>query len=159
MELAVQKLTQSAFAPYGEVLAAPETPGREYYDFSLASGRADAWPSLSLVLKLPIPHLPIDADLLERHEFSSQTFVPLDVSRWLIVVCPHGPGGGPDVSRALAFLAAPDQGITYRMNVWHHGLTVLDRPARFAVLMWRNGTASDEEFVPVPRMTVHDRGD
>ena len=27
MELAVQKLTQSAFAPYGEVLAAPETPG------------------------------------------------------------------------------------------------------------------------------------
>ena len=70
------------------------------------------------------------------------------------------PGAGPqDVSRALAFLAAPDQGITYRMNVWHHGLTVLDRPARFAVLMWRNGTASDEEFVPVPRMTVHDRGD
>jgi ureidoglycolate lyase len=158
MELAVQKLTQSAFAPYGEVLAAPETPGREYFDSSLASRRADAWPSLSLVLKLPIPRLPIDADLLERHEFSSQTFVPLDVSRWLIVVCPHAPGGGPDVSRALAFLAAPDQGITYRMNVWHHGLTVLDRPARFAVLMWRNGTARDEEFVPVPRMTVHDRG-
>jgi ureidoglycolate lyase len=64
----------------------------------------------------------------------------------LIVVCPHAPGGGPDVARAVAFLAAPDQGITYRMNVWHHGLTVLDRPARFAVLMWRNGTASDEEF-------------
>ena len=64
MELAVQKLTQSAFAPYGEVLAAPETPGREYYDSSLASGRADAWPSLSLVLKLPIPRLPIEADLL-----------------------------------------------------------------------------------------------
>jgi len=27
--------------------------------------------------------------------------------------------------------------------------TVLDGPATFAVLMWRDGTAGDEEFVPV----------
>ena len=158
MELRVQNLTPAAYAPYGEVLSAPSVPGREYFDCSLANARADAWPSLSVVLKLPIERLPIEADLFERHEFSSQTFVPLDVSRWLIVVCPHASSGGPDVSRAVAFLAGPDQGITYGMNVWHHGLTVLDRPARFAVFMWRNGSAGDEEFVHVAPMAVHDRG-
>ena len=154
MQLVAQKLTRAAFAPYGEVLSAPEAPGREYFDSGLASGRAEAWPSLSMVLKLPVERLPIEAELLERHEFSSQTFVPVDVSRWLIVVCPHALRGGPDLSRAAAFLAGPDQGITYHMNIWHHGLTVLDRPARFAVLMWRDGTSDDEEFVPVPPVTV-----
>jgi len=70
-----------------------------------------------------------------RHEFSSQTFVPLDVGRWLVVVCPHALLGGPDVAHGRAFIAGPDQGITYRMNTWHHGLTVLVRPGRFAIFM------------------------
>ena len=41
------------------------------------------------------------------------------------------------------------QGVTYAMGTWHHPVTVLDGPASFAVLMWRDGTAGDEEFVPV----------
>jgi ureidoglycolate lyase len=100
MELVVQKLTRAAFAHYGEVIAAPETPSREYFDAGLASTRAGAWPSLSMVLKAPVDRLPIEAGLLERHEFSSQTFVPLDVSRWLIVVCPHAPRAAAPMHRA-----------------------------------------------------------
>ena len=46
----------------------------------------------------------------------------------------------------MAFLAGPGQGVTYHANTWHHPLTVLDRPARFAVVMWRDGTRTDEEF-------------
>jgi ureidoglycolate lyase len=84
--------------------------------------------------------------MLERHEFSSQSFMPLDVSRWLVVVAPYGADGGPDPSRASAFVAGPGQGVTYHMGTWHHGLTALDRPARFAVFMWRDGTGTDEEF-------------
>jgi ureidoglycolate lyase len=69
-------------------------------------------------------------------------------------VCPHAAGGGPDMARAQAFLAGPDQGVTYRMNTWHHGLTVFDRPARLAVFMWRDGTSADEEFVPIEPVTI-----
>jgi len=48
-----------------------------------------------------------------------------------------------------AFIATGKQGVTYKPNTWHHGLTVLDKPGRFAVFMWRDGTKGDEEFVPV----------
>lgn len=156
MELIVQELTLAAFAPYGEVIRIPDAPGREYFESGFANARSSAWPSLSTVLKMPVDGLPLEANLLERHEFSSQTFVPIDVSRWLIVVCPHAERGGPDVERAVAFFAGPGQGVTYAMNTWHHGLTVLDRPARFAVFMWRDATSADEEFVPVAPFMVRE---
>ncbi len=141
-------------SPFGDVLDVPSEAGRLYYDDALGNLRPQAKPSLSLSFKLPTTDRPLQAELLERHEFSSQSFVPLDVSHWLIVVAPHAREGGPDRAAARAFVATGAQGVTYRADTWHHGLTVLDRPARFAIFMWRDGTATDEEFVPVIPFTV-----
>ena len=85
---------------------------------------------------------------MERHEFSSQSFVPLDVSRYVIVV--PAAARTADRTGAPAFLARGDKGITFGMNVWHHPMAVLDRPARFAVFMWLDGGRGDEEFVDLP---------
>lgn len=154
MRLRARPLTPEAFAPYGEVLTPPEDPGRTYFEDALASARPNARPSFSLSHRAALDEPVLRSDLLERHEFSSQTFVPLDVSRWLIVVCPHAANGGPDAANAIAFVAGPGQGVTYRANTWHHGLTVLDRAARFAIFMWRDGGPTDEEFVKVSPFTV-----
>jgi ureidoglycolate lyase len=56
---------------------------------------------------------------------------------------------------ARAFLARPDQGVTYGANVWHHPSTVFDREARFAVFMWKDGTSADDEFVEVQPFELH----
>ena len=65
------------------------------------------------------------------------------------------PGKYSDRLEAMkAFIATGKQGVTYRPDTWHHGLTVLDRPGRFAVFMWRDGGKGDEEFVPVPPFTI-----
>ena len=80
--------------------------------------------------------------------------MPIDVARWLIVVAPHAASGGPDTSGVRAFIATGKQGVTYKPNTWHHGLTLLDKPGRFAVFMWRTGTRGDEEFVPVEPLTI-----
>ena len=45
--------------------------------------------------------------------------------------------------------------MTYGVGVWHHPFTVLDRPARFAIVMWRDGTSADDDFVDVPPFAVH----
>jgi ureidoglycolate lyase len=155
MEIVAQKLTQEAFAPFGDVIDVPNEAGRSYYEKALGNLRPGAWPSLSLSLRPETHDRPLHAELLERHEFSSQTFLPLDVSRYLVLVAPHRTEGGPDVASVRAFIATGRQGVTYRPNTWHHGLTVLDRPGCFAVFMWRDGTAGDEEFVPVEPFTVH----
>lgn len=150
MRLIAEPLTSAAFLPYGEVLDAPAIPGRTYFEDALANRRPAARPSLSLVVKAPATELPLRSTTMERHRHSSQSFIPQEAGRWLAVVAPHlAEGRGPDMARARAFLARPDQGVTYGADVWHHPFTVLDRTARFAILMWRDGTTEDDEFVEV----------
>jgi ureidoglycolate lyase len=149
MRIVVEPLTAQAFEPFGTVLEGTPAPGRVYVSDTLASGRPHAPVSLSIATVAPKGGLPLEVTVLERHEHSSQTFIPLHVSRYLVLATLDAPGGGPDLSRLRAFVARAGQGVTYAMGTWHHPLTVLDGPATFAVLMWRDGTAGDEEFVPV----------
>jgi ureidoglycolate lyase len=148
MTLIVAPLTADAFAPFGDVLEGPALPGRVVADDALGPMQPALRPSLALVFK-PNADLPLRSATMERHPFSSQTFMPLDAGAWLVVVAPDAAVGGPDMARAQAFLARPDQGVTYRAGAWHHPFTVLDRPARFAVLMWKHGTPADDKFVEV----------
>lgn len=143
-------LTADAFAPFGQVIERPADFGRIYYSEALANGRAVAKGSLSLTKSRPLEAPALTATKMERHEFSSQSFVPLDVSRYLVLVAPHGASGKPDHTKLHAFVARGDQGVTYGRNVWHHPLCVLDRPGQFAVFMWLDGGMGDEEFVDLP---------
>ncbi|MFM2421716.1 MAG: hypothetical protein RL291_246 [Pseudomonadota bacterium] len=143
-------LTAAAFAPFGDVIERPGEFGRFYHSAALASTRATAKASLSITMSRPLATPELTAVKMERHEFSSQSFVPLDVSRYLVIVAPHGAPGKPDPTKLQAFVATGEQGVTYGMNVWHHPLCVLDRPGRFAVFMWLDGGKGDEEFVDLP---------
>lgn len=153
MIITAEPLSAQAFRPFGEVLTPPAS-GRMYFDEGLGNARPTANASLSMTHAMPLQSLPMRTTMLERHEFSSQSFLPLSVARWLVIVAPPAAGGGPDTLRARAFLAGPQQGITFRVGTWHHGLTVLDRPADFAIFMWRDGSKGDEEFVTVPELAI-----
>jgi len=147
-------LNAKDFAPFGDVIEMPEKPGRIYFQDGLGNLRPHASASLSTTLKEPNSALPIEVNLLERHEFSSQSFMPAHVESWLIVVAPHTADGKPDLDHVQAFLANGRQGITYKPNTWHHGLTVFGEPAKFNIFMWRDNTSGDEEFVPVTPFMV-----
>ncbi len=142
-----EPITAEAFAPFGELLVPPEDFSRHYFDAGLSNARPAARPSLSLAVAEPIKSLPLDAVQMERHAFSSQSFVPMDAARYLAIVAPHVAGGGPDTERARAFLVAGRYGITFRADVWHHPMTVLDRRSTFAIVMWLDGSEGDTELV------------
>src|SRR5256712_13396632 len=110
MRIIAESLTEKAFAPYGDLLAAPAEFGRAYFDEGLRTSRATAWPSLSVSHVRPLPSLPLEARVMERHEFSSQSFLPLDVARWLVVVAPAGARGGPHPPPPRAVLPGPGPG-------------------------------------------------
>ncbi len=147
MTLKAEPLTAEAFAPYGDVLVAP-TSGRTDFGETLVTLRPHARPSLAIALVPPADGVTLKATRMERHEFTSQSFIPLDVSRYLIFVAPKTAEGKPDIAKARAFIAGPGQGITYRHDTWHHPMVTLDRPAQFAVYMWRDDK-TDDEFVDI----------
>lgn len=150
MTIIAAPLTAKAFEPYGQVISRPAEFGRTYYSEALANGRPAARPSLSITRSRPLEAPQLIVAKMERHQFSSQSFVPIDVSRYLVVVAPHSAAGRPDHSRLVAFVARGDQGVTYNMDVWHHPMCVLDTPGLFAVFMWLDGGLGDEEFIDVP---------
>jgi len=149
MLITAEPIDADAFRPFGDVLVAPPEPGRRAFGGGLANLRTHAKSELTLSLTAPEVAFPLPVRELERHPFSSQSFLPLSVSRWLVIVAPSGRDGSPDAQRARAFLAGPQQGVTYRIGTWHHKLTVLDDFAQFATLMWRDGSTGDAEFVPL----------
>jgi ureidoglycolate lyase len=149
MVLAASPLDADSFAPFGDAFEAPATPTRTYAEAALANARPGARPSFSVILRPPVASLPVIARRMERHQFSSQSFVPMGPGRFVVMVAPHAAAGGPDMTAARAFIAGPGQGVTYGADVWHHELTVLDAPLAFGVFMWRDGTAGDEEFVDI----------
>lgn len=143
-------LTPEAFARYGEVLAVPRTVGtRTSFDGALANLRPGVPASLSLILAAPSLCRPVLVEVIERHRFTSQSFVPMAPARWLVVVAPVAANGGPDLGAAEAFLPGPGQGLTFAPGTWHAPLTALDAPSPFAILMWRDYGPEDEEVIPL----------
>lgn len=136
--------TPEAFAPFGALITPPAHPGeRAFYSEWLGSTHPDATPRLH-VNYVPRTALPCAIASLERHPHAAQIFLPLQVSRYLIVVAPSYADGQPDLEHLVAFIAPGGLGAVYRANTWHAGATVLDRDGHFAVSMWRNDRDDDE---------------
>lgn len=151
--LEARPLAAEAFAPFGTVHTAPPEPGRRFDDPAIGWQEGLA-PSLSFLRLLPTPEAALVVRTLERHPRSAQTFLPLEVGRFLVVVAPAAADGRPDVAHARAFLGGPGLAVTYAAGTWHQAMTVLDRPATLAILMGRDATPADDEIVEVPPFAV-----
>jgi ureidoglycolate lyase len=139
-------LTADAISPFGSIIESPTNPGdRTVYTQWLGSDRTGMTPRLHTNSLHPTV-LPYAIQVLERHPYSAQLFLPLDVAQYVVVVAPTADDGTPDLMEAHALLAPGNIGIVYAPAVWHAPATVLERQGTFAVVMWRNDTADDEEF-------------
>ncbi|KAL8280170.1 hypothetical protein RQP46_007500 [Phenoliferia psychrophenolica] len=91
-----------------------------------------------------------EVKVLERHEFSSQAFVPMGGGggRYLVLVAAPGADSKPDLSTLRAFIATNAQGISYHPNIWHHPIIALDATTDFACVVNETGVgAIDCEIV------------
>lgn len=135
-------LTAEAIAPYVTVLQAKDG---KFTDFTqpLEVGDVPGHHGFAILCPQPVDAGAISIAALERHPYSTQTFVPIAVGRWVIVVAPTLADGSPDLAGVKSFLAGPEDAICIGRNVWHAGLTVLDRPAEVAMIMWRADAGDD----------------
>ncbi len=135
----VRPLTAEAFAPFGDVIDAADSPSypinqgrcRRHHDLARLEFRPpDGEPAISLFDSEPVA-LPYELDMMERHPLGSQAFLPMSEHPFLVAVAPDA-GGVPGAPQA--FLTRPGQGVNYRAGTWHAVLMPLARPGLFAVI-------------------------
>ncbi|KAI1845166.1 hypothetical protein JX266_008713 [Neoarthrinium moseri] len=115
----------------------------------------------------------VEVKVLERHPFTTQTFVPLNAGKskgYLVIVAPTlAPGvldeglpvptgeeaarlklpgrGVPDVGKLRAFIANGDQAVTYGAGTWHAPMIALGETGSaidFVVVQFANDTAVED---------------
>jgi ureidoglycolate lyase len=134
-ELKVEPLTPAAFAEFGAVIAADAAckvfainPGSTQRYHALATvDVGDGHAAISIARAQPFA-LPQTIGMLERHPLGSQAFIPLNGTRWVVVVA-TSPEATP-----RAFLADRGQGVQYHRGTWHHPLIALDPGGDFLIV-------------------------
>lgn len=96
--------------------------------------------------------------ILERHPYTTQTFVPMGLShtdastKYLVIVAPTLPPterfperGPPDLNNVQAFLAHGRQAVTYGAATWHAPMVVIgEKRVDFVVVQSTNGVPKDD---------------
>jgi ureidoglycolate hydrolase/3-hydroxyisobutyrate dehydrogenase-like beta-hydroxyacid dehydrogenase len=148
--IVARPLDAAGFAPFGDVIAVGVgSPGtRDNLVAAMENRRDHARLAPTMSRNAPTA-MPLRVQWMERHPHSSQTFIPHDLERYLILVAPSAATGDPRIDRLQAFVADSSQGINYRPDVWHHPFTALDRPSECFVLRYDDGSKADTDWFEV----------
>ena len=144
----IRPVTAADFAPFGTLLDTPEPAPRQDRAALVQSGRPGLDPNLALIRSEPFATV-MPLRRLEMHPFSTQTFLPLSVADYVVVVA-HDRDGAPDPSTLAAFAVPGHVGIHYRAGAWHAHMMTRESPGTFAMLVYEDGSEADCVFAPIP---------
>ena len=156
--LSVRPLTRDSFAPYGQVIEAGAGNNFLVNDGTAMRFHDLAWVDVSLdhgrpcisIFRAQPRKLPMQLTKLERHPLSSQAFVPMCQTRFLVVVAT----GGDSPENPVAFVSTSGQGINYDRGIWHHPLIALETETDFLVID-RNGPGENcNELELIDKLTI-----
>ena len=152
----INPLTKGAFAPFGDVIEAdPATvkminggTTERFHGLARAEAFGEGASVIINIFRGQPRRFPYTVDMMERHPLGSQSFSPLSVRPFLVIVAEDNDGrpGRPQV-----FIAQGHQGVNYRANVWHHPLMSLGEVSDFLVVdRAGEGNNLQEYFYPEP---------
>jgi len=157
-KVCLQTLTAEAFAPYGEVLQLDAAGQRAINQGT--SARLDLPAALDLhgangqavlaVFHAQAQSVNTPCQMLERHRWGSQSFVPLSGVRCRLWVALGE--ASPDLTTLACFEVSGQQGFTLHKGVWHHPLMALE--AGSFLVIERQGPQEDCEVFTLPQ-SIH----
>ena len=139
----IQPLTQESFSAFGDVIekenhdffAINQGLTQRYHALSVAQISGDNTAvGMSIFHNLCATGIPFKIDMLERHPHGSQSFIPLQQQKFIIIVALPLNHLQPDEQQIFAFLSNGKQGVTYHQGVWHHPLITLEAKSDFLVV-------------------------
>ena len=143
-------LTAENFSQFGQVISL------EQKDFlTINNGYAKKYPDLATIdtqehggtttVHIYVAkkrQFPLQINMLEKHPFFSQTFIPKDNQPFLVVVAPAS--DNLNIKDIRAFISNGEQGVNYSRGVWHFPLISVRDVAQFIVIDRKHVIDSDD---------------
>ncbi|MFC1394171.1 ureidoglycolate lyase [Acinetobacter junii] len=139
----IQPLTQESFSAFGDVIEKENNDffsinhglTLRYHALSVAQISGDNTAvGMSIFHNLCVTEIPFKIDMLERHPHGSQSFIPLQQQKFIIIVALPLDQTQPNEQKIYAFLSNGKQGVTYHQGAWHHPLITLEAKSDFLVV-------------------------
>ena len=159
MIINTEPLTPESFAPYGQVLmGSGDGPQRHNFAANMENLRTGAKPNMTY-MRVGLSTLPARIETLEQHPHSNQSFIPLNQTNQLVVVCPSDSGGNPLVENLSAFISTGSQAINYNAKVWHAPRMAISQPGEFIMFRWDDGGPEDTVFYSMEASVIIEAGE
>lgn len=146
-KITARPLNAKEFSMFGDVLEGKGDGAERWaYAAKMENQRPNARPNMTYMRMIPAD-APVCVTNLERHVFSNQTFIPLNGTKHLIVVCRNDENGYPLLDSLIAFIAGGSQAVNYHAGIWHAPRTALCMPGEFVMFRWDEDTPDDTELI------------
>ena len=132
MNLQIKKISKENFSLFGDLITIKEKTSESINEnttesfFDLANIKIlGNNKSVRLnIFKAKKRFFPLTIDMLEMHPFSSQVFLPITKTNFLVLVAPISVM--PDIKKLECFFVSNEDGINFRSKVWHFPLISID---------------------------------
>ena len=128
MNLQIKKISKDNFSQYGQLVSTKdiesqninEETTKSFYDLVNIEIYVDDKQCRVNIFNSIKRNFPLEINMLENHPFSSQAFIPLQKTNFIVVVAPIS--SEPDINLIETFLISPEEGINFKPKVWHFPL-------------------------------------
>ena len=128
MNLQINKISKDNFSKYGQLVSTKdiesqninEETTKSFYDLVNIEIYGDDKKCRVNIFKSIKRNFPLEINMLENHPLSSQAFIPLQKTNFIVVVAPIS--SEPDINLIETFLISPEEGINFKPKVWHFPL-------------------------------------
>ena len=150
IKLTAEKLTTENFSQFGQVISLEQKDfliinngyAKKYPDLATIDTQEHGGTTTVHIYVAKKRQFPLQINMLEKHPFFSQTFIPKDNQPFLVVVAPAS--DELNVEDIRAFISNGEQGVNYSRGVWHFPLISVKDDAQFIVIDRKHVIDSDD---------------
>ena len=132
MDLQINKISKENFSRYGQLITTQnigsqdinEVTTKSFFDLVDIEIYGENKECRVNIFKSTKRIFPLEINMLENHPLSSQAFIPLQKTNFIVVVAPVA--NKPDINLIEAFHISPEEGINFKPKVWHFPLIAIE---------------------------------
>jgi len=133
-------LNKKNFISYGDVLSIDNSESilinegyaQKYFNLAVLDATQNGGKSALHIYVAKQRVFPLKINMLEKHPYFSQAFIPRSNKPFLVLVCLGDQS--PDLDTLQAFITDGNQGVHYKKGVWHFPLISIENEEQFIVL-------------------------